>query len=191
MLKKQFCHNFFRIASELVYEPHENTGPVFHVNCVILWFFICTNTHLQFEELLERSWTRKHVNEAWFSSGVPGGLHCFCLPSRPERSPSPLPRSSGGAVDDRPCPSGHGDGLTLWAWPIMVSHLLGNSDWSMAWTHAWVRASQNPSWDVCTWRMHEESSSFFFFFLLEVLSWEYINPELSVVIFLPRGENCL
>ena len=115
MLKKQFCHNFFRIASELVYEPHENTGPVFHVNCVILWFFICTNTHLQFEELLERSWTRKHVNEAWFSSGVPGGLHCFCLPSRPERSPSPLPRSSGGAVDrPRPLvmgmdsPSGHG-----------------------------------------------------------------------------------
>lgn len=32
---------------------------------------------------------------------------------------------------------------------------------------------------------------FFFFFLLEVLSWEYINPELSVVIFLPRGENGL
>lgn len=47
-----------------------------------------------------------------------------------------------------PCPSGHGDGLTIQAWPILVSHLLGNSDWSTGWTHDPVRVSQNPSLDV-------------------------------------------
>lgn len=79
-----------------------------------------------------------------------------------------------------PCPSGHKDGLNIQAWPIMVSHLLGNGDWSTGWTHM---TGSGPVRILHWMYIHGNYMRKALFFLLEMLNWEYMNPELLVAIF--------
>lgn len=86
----------------------------------------------------------KLVFQAFLSSSWDGPIVLFCPALLEAESPPFLAVLEQLSVI-APCPSGHEEGHTIHVWPIIVSHPLGNSDWSTEWTHNPVRASQNPS----------------------------------------------
>lgn len=86
----------------------------------------------------------KLVFQAFLSSSWDGPIVFFC-PALLEAASPPFHAVLEQLSVIVPCPSGHEKGHTIHVWPVIVSHPLGNSDWSTEWAHNPVRASQNPS----------------------------------------------
>lgn len=97
--------------------------------------------------------------------GAWDGSPVFVCPLRPGEPPPAFLAVLKELSVIEPCPSGHGGGLTTQAWPILVSHLLGNNDWSKSgrMTHS------RPVW-ILHWDFYMDAGVKSSDFLLELLN---------------------